>query len=339
LSQSKLFLTTIILSVAVLVSTFLAGCTSQPVEVRNATEARDVGLSYLDDKYDDNVPAKDLEWKEYMTTAEELVGSGTKQFISGEWLITISYPIVLPENTVYNIVVLNIETGWHWEGSVSFDGTVIEIDTLKQLSKDASRNIALEFIKQSPTFVFDGIEDTLKFTNDIAISIPFTWTFVFQFDSAHAGYGDRTEGMLAQVITPHEVSVTIEQGEIVYASMDNKWNMINQMELDGVDPNDVIVLEESDITGSITDIDSINSDTIDGRILVELEQPNNTSDKFWVTIEKNTPIYKFDGQDHYTVTFDSLQNGQIVEVWFSGPVMESYPAQVDASRVDIMDLN
>ena len=339
MSQSKLFLTTIILSVAVLVSTFLAGCTSQPVEVRNATEARDVGLSYLDDKYDDNVPAKDLEWKEYMTTAGELIGSGTKQFISGEWLITISYPIVLPENTVYNIVVLNIETGWHWEGSVSFDGTVIEIDTLKQLSKDASRNIALEFIKQSPTFVFDGIEDTLKFTNDIAISIPFTWTFVFQFDSAHAGYGDRTEGMLAQVITPHEVSVTIEQGEIVYASMDNKWNMINQMELDGVDPNDVIVLEESDITGSITDIDSINSDTIDGRILVELEQPNNTSDKFWVTIEKNTPIYKFDGQDHYTVTFDSLQNGQIVEVWFSGPVMESYPAQVDASRVDIMDLN
>ena len=152
----------------------------------------------------------------------------------------------------------------------------------------------MEFIKQSPTFVFDGIEETLKFTNDIAISIPFTWTFVFQFDSAHAGYGDRTGRMLAQVITPHEVSITVEQGEIVYASIDNKWNMINQAELYVVDPNDVITREDSDITGTITDIDSVSNDTIDGRILVELEQPNNTSDKFWVTIEKNTPIYEYD---------------------------------------------
>ena len=342
MSKRKSTLIAIISTVAVLVSTLLVGCTSQPVEIRNAAEARDAGLSYLDDKYDDNVPDKDLEWKEYMTTAEELVGSGTKQFISGEWLITISYPIVLPENTVYKIVVLNIETGWHWEGSVSFEGTVIEIDTLKQLSKEDSRNTALEFIKQSPTFVFDGIEETLKFSNDIAISIPFTWTFIFQFDSAHAGYGDRTGRMLAQVITPHEVAITIEQGEIAYASMDNEWDMINQMELDGVDPNDVIVPEESDITGTITDIDVVDSDTIDGRILVELEQPNNTSDKFWVTIEKNTPIYEYDGQDQHTVPFDSLQNGQTVEVWFSGPVMESYPAQVKAEQVlvrPLMDYN
>ena len=336
--KRKSTLIAIILTVAVLVSTFLASCTSQPAEIRNAVEARDVGLSYLVDRYDDNVPDKDLEWKEYMTTAEELVGSGTKQFISGEWLITISYPIVLPENTVYNIVVLNIETGWYWEGSVSFDGIVTEINTLKQLTKEGSQDIALEFIKQSPTFVFDGIEETLKYTNDIAISIPFTWTFVFQFDSTHAGYGDRTGKMLAQVITSHEVFITIEQGEIVYASMDNEWDMINQIELDGVvDPSDVIVLEESDITGTITDINLVNSDTIDGRILVELEQPNNTSDKFWVTIEKNTPIYEYDGQDHYTIPFDSLQNGQIVEVWFSGPVMESYPAQVSAEQILITE--
>ena len=229
-----------------------------------------------------------------------------------------------------------MEEGWYWEGKVGFDGTVTEIDPLKRLTKEGSQNIALEFIKQSPTFVFDGIEETLEFTQDIAVSIPFTWTFIFQFDSAHAGYGDRTNEMLAQVITPHEVSITVEQGKIVYASMDNKWNMITQTELYVVDPNDVILGEESDIIGKITDIDPISNENINGRILVELDQPNNTSDKFWVTIGKDTPIYEYDGQDHHTISFDSLQNGQIVEVWFSGPVRESYPAQVDASRVDIV---
>jgi hypothetical protein len=172
--------------------------------VSNADEARDVGLSYLGDKYSDNVPAEDLEWKEYITTAEGFVGAETKEFISGEWIVTITSPVVLPENSVYNIVVLNIKSGWHWEGSVKADGTVTEIDALKQLTKEKSQNIALEFIIQSPTFVFDGIEETLQPTMSLEISIPFTWTFVFQFNSAHAGYGDRTGKMLAQVITPHE---------------------------------------------------------------------------------------------------------------------------------------
>jgi len=89
----------------------------------------------------------------------------------------------------------------------------------------------------------------------------------------------------------------------------------------------------SDIFGIITEINSSGSETVDGRILVELEQPNNTSDKFWVTIEKNTSIYKFDGKQYTDASFSSLTKGQNVEVWFDGPVAESYPAQVKAKQV------
>ncbi len=89
----------------------------------------------------------------------------------------------------------------------------------------------------------------------------------------------------------------------------------------------------SDIVGIITEINSSGSETVDGRVLVELEQPNNTSDKFWVTIEKNTSIYKFDGKQYTDVSFSSLTKGQTVEVWFDGPVAESYPAQVKAKQV------
>ena len=54
------------------------------------------------------------------------------------------------------------------------------------------------------------------------------WTFVYRFESRHAGYGDRTGQMLAQVITPHEAVITVERGEIKSAIMDEKWDMINQ---------------------------------------------------------------------------------------------------------------
>jgi len=88
-----------------------------------------------------------------------------------------------------------------------------------------------------------------------------------------------------------------------------------------------------DIAGIITELNSSGSETVDGRILVELEQPNNTSDKFWVTIEKNTSIYKYDGKQYTDAPFSSLTKGQNVEVWFVGPVAESYPAQVKAKQV------
>jgi hypothetical protein len=223
-----------------------------------------------------------------------------------------------------------MKAGWHWKGNVKADGTVTELSAFKQLSMEDSQDKALEFIKNSPTFLFDGIEGTLELIDRLEISLPYTWTFIIGFESAHAGYGDRTGRMLAEVITPHEAAITIEQGEIVYASMDNKWDMTNQTELSyDLDP----VREESDIIGTVTEKEHINSETIEGRILVELEQPNNTSDKFWVTINKNTPIYKNDGKDDYAISFSSLSEGQNVEVWFRGAIAESYPAQVEAKQL------
>jgi len=112
------------------------------------------------------------------------------------------------------------------------------------------QKIAHKFVKNSPTFLFDGIEETLELTSTLTISIPNAWTFIFRFDSSHAGYGDRRDLVLAQVITPHEASITVENGEIVYASLDNKWDMLNQEELFGfVDPStpvvgDVAILED-----------------------------------------------------------------------------------------------
>lgn len=78
----------------------------------------------------------------------------------------------------------------------------------------------------SPTFEFDGIEDTLKLVATNQAACPYCWGFVFEFQCRHAGYGDRTGQMLAEVITLHTAEIIVEQGNAVSAIMDEQWNMM-----------------------------------------------------------------------------------------------------------------
>jgi len=101
-------------------------------------------------------------------------------------------------------------------------------DTIKPVSREESQRIAEEFLSTSPTFVFDGIDATLRLTDTLTARCPCCWTFIFEFESRHAGYGDRTGQMLAQVVTPHKAAITVEQGEVKSAVMDGKWDMLTQ---------------------------------------------------------------------------------------------------------------
>ena len=228
--RTRLYIGVVILSLAAL----LAGaCNSQPsltpgLEIRNAAEARDTAITYLRTHVGEDAPAADIEWEEENITPPGLVGSTIVAFTSDEWTITVSYPIVPPQNAVYEVVVSSIELGWHWKGTVEPDGSVTELSAFKGMSEEESQRIAEEFVRTSPTFVFDSIEDTLTLVDTITLRCPHCWQFTFEFDSRHAGYGDRTGQMLAEVITPHRAIITVEQTEITSAVMDEEWDMLNQ---------------------------------------------------------------------------------------------------------------
>ncbi len=96
------------------------------------------------------------------------------------------------------------------------------------VSREESQRIAEEFLRNSPTFAYDGMEDTLQLTDTLTARCPYCWQFIFEFQSRHAGYGDRTGQMLAQVITPHQAKITVEQGEVTHAVLDAKWDMLSQ---------------------------------------------------------------------------------------------------------------
>jgi len=94
------------------------------LEVADAADARDAALAYLRQHEPQNAPVSGITWREEDVTPPGLVGAATKEFTADEWTIRISYPVVLPENTVYEVVVSSATLGWHWKGNVKADGSV-----------------------------------------------------------------------------------------------------------------------------------------------------------------------------------------------------------------------
>ncbi len=259
---------------------FVGSCTEEPLEVRSAAEAKDVAVTNLQKHESQNAPGSDIVWQEEDVTPLDWVGGIFKEFTSDEWTIRVSYPVVLPENTVYQVVVSSIKLGWHWKGTVEFDGSVTEISAFKQMSKEESQRIAEEFVKNSPTFVFDGIEDTLRLTDTLTARCPYCWSFIFEFDCRNAGYGDRTEQVLAEVITPHQAVIAVEQLEITSAVIDGRWDVINE-ELLAVPP--------------VTPV-----------------EPNGYSDV-------NIPIEQFQSQPHIDVVMSTVLGGELTVILGSNP--------------------
>jgi len=102
-------------------------------------------------------------------------------------------------------------------------------------NEQAAKLLAQNFIENSSTFKFDGIEGSVKFIEmkPSPISAYRSGIFVFDFQTAHPGHGDRTGLVLAQVITNHqaEITVNLENITIVSASCDNTWDMLDDKDL------------------------------------------------------------------------------------------------------------
>jgi len=97
---------------------------------------------------------------------------------------------------------------------------------MEEVSFEESRRIAEEAVKNAPTYKFDGFD--LKFVSSEALRCPSCWEFTFSFQSRAAGYGDRSGQMLAQVITPHTIRVTVDNGKITSLVTDQTLDELSQ---------------------------------------------------------------------------------------------------------------
>ena len=100
-------------------------------------------------------------------------------------------------------------------GFIFFLGTGKEIVDPQKIAEDW-------IVNNSSTYKFDGQNLTfLSVEND---------KMYFAFESTSAGYGDRTGQMSATVMTPHIIEIIVEDGGVVSAITDGRYNEItNEM--------------------------------------------------------------------------------------------------------------
>jgi len=86
---------------------------------------------------------------------------------------------------------------------------------------------------------------------------------------------------------------------------------------------------EADFWGFITEIQP-------RQILVE-SHAHKIVDRYVVTITDKTMIFEQEGDKLRHVSFGAFETKQWVRIWFSGPVMESWPKQAAAGQIVIME--
>jgi len=90
----------------------------------------------------------------------------------------------------------------------------------KSISEE-SQKVAENFLKNTSTFKFDGLPDTIKL---VAVNTQGMFTFAYQ--TGHPGHGDRSGLVLIQVVTNHRAEITVERGKVTSAVCDGIWDMI-----------------------------------------------------------------------------------------------------------------
>jgi putative hemolysin len=98
----------------------------ETVTVPDPAAARDLALAYIAANYGGQVTVPDAGWTEENITNEGLVGASTFQYTAGSWVVKIGYAVLPPEQTTYQVSVINEATGFWWEGVVDAAGQVTE---------------------------------------------------------------------------------------------------------------------------------------------------------------------------------------------------------------------
>lgn len=90
-----------------------------------------------------------------------------------------------------------------------------------------SNSTAANFIRDSATFKFDGIADSIRLVKMMETDGPNggSWFYTVAFQTAHPGHGDRSGQMLAQMVTNHTAIIEVKDGKVAAAVCDGEWDI------------------------------------------------------------------------------------------------------------------
>ncbi len=92
-------------------------------------------------------------------------------------------------------------------------------------SADAEQ-IAWEFLQNSATYKFDGLNDTAELS---IVKLPadpdeLESTFIYTFQTGHYGHGDRAGTVGLPVVTDHVIEITVSEGRVISATCCGTWD-------------------------------------------------------------------------------------------------------------------
>jgi hypothetical protein len=249
-----------------------------------------------------------------------------------------SDPACIKPSSVYSL----FNRGWILPQSVDFNNIAL--------------SVAEWFVRSSPTFSFDGIEETLHLEiTEIRESFPEQFVIKADFDSRHGGYGDRTDQIVTQVITPHQMDLVVINGKVISAVIDAKWDELNQVLLSNgnAKPEPVDFILEYKREGGIAGIsDSVTIISIANEIIIQSFDgesvgtiDNETITKLWQTIseskflEGKSNFYPpIEGSaDYFTYTLTIMVEDKEVQVSWTD-TSESIPAGAQSIAQKVNDL-
>ncbi|WMW25000.1 hypothetical protein RE474_13100 [Methanolobus sediminis] len=106
---------------------------------------------------------------------------------------------------------------------------------LKQYAMTPSENevkeTASQWIMSAPTYSFDGSDLALE-DYQVSTENPGEYTLNYTFTSSHGGYGNRSDQMVTQVITEHSIEVVLYNRNVIFATIDDVWDEVNQVMLE-----------------------------------------------------------------------------------------------------------
>jgi len=102
--------------------------------------------------------------------------------------------------------------------------TIVYVTTLDEAQ---IKELAKDWIQKAPTYSYDG--SGLQLVGYVRQdSDPVRHVLTYNFTSSHAGFGNRTGKVTAQVITPHTIFVTIIDSTVDSAVIDGRWDEMGQ---------------------------------------------------------------------------------------------------------------
>ena len=90
---------------------------------------------------------------------------------------------------------------------------------------------AEQFVKNTPTYTFDGVADSIKKMKVETADNGQTWQLTYTFKCKHPGHGDRSNQLLAEEVTEHSVQFTIQNCRLVTAVCDKTYDLLTNKQL------------------------------------------------------------------------------------------------------------